>query len=112
MKIPPETLTLYLTEIAGKPAVDNRKAEPVGESARLGGTPSSLDSDRPMALSQELPENEDGKREPNKKTGTSHSGEERRKEDRRKETCSVLLDTRTSRSRRESSRSESINFKI
>jgi hypothetical protein len=112
VRIPAEILTPYLSEIVGKPSVDNRRAEPVGESADIQGTPLSVDSDRPPVPRPEQPETKDQRREASKKSGGQPHAEERRKENRRKETRPVYLDTRSSQNRRESARATAINFKI
>ncbi len=112
MRIPAEILTPYLSEIAGKPSVDNRRTEPVGESADIHGTPSSVDSDRPPVPRPEQPDAKGWRHEAGKKSGGQSYTEERRKENRRKETRPAYLDTRSAQNRRESARATAINFKI
>lgn len=112
MKIPAEILAPYLTEVVDKPQSDNQRPEPVGESARLGGTGTSLESDQPGAPIQESYSIEDRRREPRKRKVKHYSSEERRKENRRKEMRPILLDTRTSQNRRVSGSSSSIDLKI
>ena len=112
MKIPAEILAPYLTEVVDRPQADNQRPEPVGESARLGGTGTSLESDQPGAPIQESYAIEDRRREPRKRKVKHHSGEERRKKNRRKEMRPILLDTRTSQNRRVSGSPSSIDLKI
>lgn len=112
VRIPAEILTPYLSEIVGKPSVDNQRAEPVGESTDIHGTPSSVDSDRPPVPRPEQAAIKDERRESGKKSGGQPYTEERRKENRRKETRPVYLDTRSAQNRRESARATAINFKI
>ena len=111
MKIPAEILAPYLTEVVDRPQADNQKPEPVGPSARLGSTGTSLESDQPSGplASYAI---EDRRREPRKRKAKLHLGEERRTENRRKETRPILLDTRTSQNRRASGPSSSIDLKI
>jgi hypothetical protein len=112
MKIPPEIVTPYLTEITSKPQADNKKAEPIGKSATLGDTISYSASEQSPHLNRGHSEIAEKKRQPQGNSGEHAPDNERRKENRRKETRPILLDTRSSRNRRESGRYATINFKI
>lgn len=113
MKIPPEVVAPYLAEFNAKTQSDVQRAEPVGESAALGNTPSFLAGEKPPLAgppTYDLKSEKRARRE--RKPGRNHSGEERRKEDRRKSDHPVLLDTRSTRSRRASWLGKAINLKI
>src|ERR1035437_905955 len=112
MQIPPEIISPYRAD-SNKLLADNKKAEPVGESARLGGTRSGSARNQHAVSDQELSEIGAEKREPHENASREHhTGEECRREDRRKEAQTVMLDTRLPQSRRESGRLKTINFKI
>lgn len=112
MKIPPEIIAPNPAELAGKTPFDNRRTEPISGAANLAGDLSSSSSSQSATLNQERLEIETERRAPPAKPAKRHTGEERRKENRRKENRPVLLDTRTSRTRRESGRTATIDFTI
>lgn len=113
MKIPPEVVAPYLAEFNAKTQSDAQRAEPVGESAGIGNTPSFQAGEKHVLAgppTYDLKSGKHSRRE--RKSGRNHVGEERRKEDRRKSDHPVLLDTRSTRSRRASSQGNTINLKI
>ena len=113
MKIPPEIVAPYLAEFSAKTPSDIQKAEPVGSSAGVGSTPSFLAGEkRPLDRPPTYDLKSEKRARHDRKSGANHSGEERRKEDRRKSDRPVLLDTRSTRSRRASTVGKTINIKI
>ena len=110
MRIPTEATSPYLSEIANRPLADNKRAEPVGDSARMNNTLSQAPLDQQTASMETAQEaiQERARGEGSERVVT----EERRKGDRRKEQRFVFLDTRASKSRRKSNRAASINFKV
>ena len=111
MKIPWEIIAPFLANLGDKPQSAAQRAEPVGEAARLESMLSFSGDDQPVVPNRKGSDTENGKAlSHQKKPGTHRHGEDRRKEDRRKETRPVMLDTRASRSRRQSWLSAAINF--
>ena len=113
MKIPPEIVAPYLAEFSAKTPSDIQRTEPVGSSAGLGSTPSFVAGEkRPLTRQPTYDLKSEKRPRYDRKSGRNHAGEERRKEDRRKSDHPVLLDTRSTRSRRASVVGKTINLKI
>jgi len=109
MQIPPEIVPFSRSDTNSTSTGDDKKTEPVGKSAELGSALSESAGERDALRYQKHSRLATGKRESWTKPGNRRLGEERRKEERRKESLSVLIDTRSSKSRRESSRNGGIN---
>lgn len=107
MRIPAEVVSPYINEGDNKAFSENKKAGPIENPARLRATlPHSSQEPR-----QAVDEGRERSPLRNRRSDRPVS-KERRLDDRRKEQIPVLLDTRLTRCRRASSRSQAINFKI
>lgn len=117
MRIPNDALPLYLGETAKRAGAEANQPKAVDGLANLrAALPNDLPSQpqtRPEdeAAAEENPELA-GQNQNRRLNRGQYESEERRKGERRKEKRPILLDTRLTRSRRESARDSAIDLKI
>ncbi|MFZ4536376.1 hypothetical protein [Propionivibrio sp.] len=114
MRIPSEATTLYLSESDNKAFSEDKGPQPVDGSAKLRASlPHSLPKQR-QASEENLEGVEQGQNQHRKRRQSvgKNGIEERRQGERRKANLPVLLDTRLTRSRRESARQSAISIDI
>ncbi|WP_153109716.1 hypothetical protein [Propionivibrio limicola] len=108
MKIPPETPPLYLAEQLARPAADPQRTGPLEETAHLRKSPAEAPH-QPAREKPNTPANATdsrNNRRPAEPENTAYTGEERRRYDRRRISEPTLLDTRLSRGRRKTDRTQ------
>lgn len=110
MRIPNEASPLYLSEIANKAGTEANQPKPVDGLANLRAASSKNLPALRQARTEGEPTAEENQDRRNNRG--QHEHEERRKEERRKEQRPILLDTRLTRSRRESARDSAIDLKV
>lgn len=117
MRIPNDALPPYHGEIAKRGVAETNQSKPVDGLANLrAALPNDLPPQRQARPEDDSPPEENpelgGQNENRRLNRGQQESEERRKEERRKEQRPILLDTRLSRSRRESAREAAIDLKV
>jgi len=116
MRIPNEALPLYRRENESKTPADaeEKNAKPVSGPARIRSALSDLLTGQRRAdkKDEDLADESHAQNLKRRIIRGQPDNPERRREERRKSNQPILLDTRTTRSRRKSARTPTINFKI
>jgi hypothetical protein len=114
MRIPNEALPLYRRESKTPAEAEERNSKPVSGPARIRSALSNLlpGQRRADKKDDDLAEESLAQNLKRRLIRGQPDNPERRREERRKSNQPILLDTRATRSRRESARHPTINFKI